>query len=166
MRIYSIKTLSGLVTIAAICLVQSVAAISPVVIMFYGEPLTVPVFVTAVRFFHNYENPTTITVADMKERPYLKVAMFWGPEYEKYAVDPSLLPELRAEKAGQHARLYLSSGSDPIVLLQMPVGSPNVVQPAPIQTDPTAYTWGGKLRPDDVDFLRKVGVPIDYYRKR
>ena len=140
-----------------------VLAISPVVIMVYGAPLQHPVFITERRFFHDIENPTTITVNDMGERPYLKLAMFWGPQYERHVSDRNLLLQLQPEQAGQHGRLYLPSKTLPAVVLQTAVRSAAVVQAAPFPTDDRLLTWGGTLNAADLDFLRQSGVPLDDY---
>jgi hypothetical protein len=143
---------------------QRLDAISPVIIMIYGAPMAKPVFITARRFFYGIERPTSLTVKDMGRRPYLKLAMFWGPTYEQYVNNPSLLGQLRPEEAGQHGRLYLPTRGESVVVLQTAVRGADIVRPSTTAVEDSSLSWGGTLQPTDENFLRRSGVPIDHYQ--
>ena len=55
--------------------------LGPTVMMFYGGTLTKPIVVSGpdVEAFGDVTRRSTITVAALGARPYLDVAMFWGP---------------------------------------------------------------------------------------
>jgi hypothetical protein len=150
--------------VAVMLVTAHVIAIAPVVIMIYGPPLTEPVFITEVRFFHDVNNPTRVTASDLVDRPFMKLAMFWGPDYQRYVDDPTLLSQLKPEQAGQHGRLYLRTATEPAMVIQTPVLTAGVVNPAPIPTDVRAFTWGGVITDAQAKVMRAAGVPVDFTR--
>ena len=111
---------SRLLGAAAIALasVTSVGAAAPWVILVTGAQLERPVilanmdenlqFMLAVT--QPFSPPTRLA-----GRPFYEVAMFWGPEWQKYIADGSTLTALKPEQANQHGRFYPAAGNEPAV---------------------------------------------------
>jgi hypothetical protein len=134
---------------------QPAFAIRPVVIMFYGEPLRQPVFLTDTMVFHDLENPTAITSKDVAGREYLRVAMFWGTQWNQYLSGERPLRSLTPEMASQHGRFYPATSDRSAVLLQ----TKPQLERMPIPEDPSVLTWGGVLDASWIDGLVARGVP-------
>ncbi len=81
------------------------------------------------------------------QRPYVHLAMFWGPEWAHYPRTPEALARLRPEQASQHGRFYPAwAASDAVVL----IGS----------TSGRAYTTLGPIAEHGLVLLEHYGVPV------
>ena len=138
--------------------VPSRSFVSPRVIMFYGEPLKAPIFITGEdsRVLHDLQNPASLTVADVRHRPFVAMASFWGTEWDDYYFGRRSVQDLTPEQAGQHGRLYLGDDSKPPVVLQT---YPRL-RPVPLPVNDMALTWGGELPSTVVEKLRSFQVPL------
>ena len=141
--------------VAAFSVSVPVLAIRPVIIMFYGEPLQQPVFLVDTMVFHDLENPTTITAKELAGRPYLKVAMFWGPQRHPYVTGEKSIRSLTPEMASQHGWFYPATSVRPAVLLQT---KPQIGR-LPLPEDAASFTWGGVLDGSWIESLVARGVP-------
>ncbi len=81
------------------------------------------------------------------QRPYVHLAMFWGPEWANYPRTPEALARLRPEQANQHGRFYPAwADSDALVL----IGS----------TSGRAYRTLGPIAEHGLALLERYGVPV------
>ena len=81
------------------------------------------------------------------QRPYVHLAMFWGPEWANYPRTPVALARLRPEQANQYGRFYPAwMDSDAVVL----IGS----------TSGRAYTTLGPIAEHGLALLERYGVPV------
>lgn len=139
--------------------VQPLQAIGPTVLMFYGEPLKKPVFVTgddAAAFPETLVlRPTTVPAKDTAGRSFISVALFWG-----LATDPARngtpLAQLTPQMASQHARFYPATASQPALLLTTQFLK--AVQDVP--DEHTVFSSGGPLTPAALAVLRRLGLPV------
>lgn len=150
------------VVLAAMAIVSSPAVdearfVSPRIIMFYGEPLRSPIYITGEdsRVFHDVENPTDLRASGFSNRRFIQVAMFWGTEWDPYYFGKLPLKGLTPDKAGQHRRLYLRDNESVPVLLQTYPRLKAVAMPS----DSNDFIWGGPLPLESVALLRRYGVP-------
>jgi hypothetical protein len=153
-------------------------AAAPAIIMFYGDPLERPLFVTPrspaldFLFFGRDSAPPVLNETDLKDRAFVKVAMFWGGDWRKYVDDRQLLSTLRPEDANQHGRLYLPTATQPAVALKTPgygclsttrQGRPRAAPgppPAwPMPIDPQDLVCAVKLTTADAQAARDLGIP-------
>ena len=89
--------------------------------------------------------PADTTAVD--QRPYVHLAMFWGPEWANYPRTPVALARLRPEQANQYGRFYPAwMDSDAVVL----IGS----------TSGRAYTTLGPIAEHGLALLERYGVPV------
>jgi len=150
------------VVLAAIAIVSWTSTnearfVSPRIIMFYGEPLRSPIYITGEhsRMFHDIENPTDLRVSGFSKRRFIKVAMFWGTAWDPYYFGTLPLKGLTPDKAGQHGRLYLADGKAAPTLLQT---VPHL-KPVALPSDPNDFVWGGPVPVESVALLRYYRVP-------
>ena len=152
----------------------------PSIIMLYGEPLERPLFITqyieGIEFlFAGYDKGQSpiVTVADLKDRPFLKVAIFWGGGwYKKYVVDGEPLSTLRPEDANQHGRLYLPTATEPAVALKTPGffcmsdrpgprgGHPGPPPAWPSPLDPNDLVCAVKLNTANAKVAHELRIPL------
>ena len=116
-RITRFLLLPLLVVLTTITLANTVEAAAPRFIMIYGEALEKPIILTDWhenhRFIYSIRKGTEVSGEGLRERPYFKIAFFWGPEWFKYLGKES---ELRPEEANQHALLYPAYRNAPPVV--------------------------------------------------
>jgi hypothetical protein len=148
--------------------------------MIYGEPLDRPLYITRQQIervgflFGGYDKglPPTITVADLKDRPFVKVAIYWaGDWWKKYVEGDEPLSTLRPEDANQHGRLYLPTVTEPAVALKTPGffcmsdrpglrgGHSGPPPPWPMPLDPNDLVCAVKLTTTDAKVARELGIP-------
>src|SRR5689334_2520114 len=86
------------------------SAAGPRLIMFYGGPLQKPVILADwqenLLFVAATHDEAKVTSRALEGRPYIKVAMFWGPEWEHYVEEGRPLDKIRPDQANQHSRFY------------------------------------------------------------
>ena len=91
----------------------------------------------------------------LKGRPYLDLALFWGPEWKHLADSPEAITRLRPEQASQLGRLYPALGTAPAVVVLEPP-SPNDVMLATVKAR--------VVENDGLAVLAKHGVPVRVMR--
>ena len=104
---------------------RGVMAANPAIVMVYGERLPAPIYLvsTYVDDMVPYEvlwnwNGAERTSESLTDRPYLKIAMFWGfRDYADIIANPARRSELKPEQASQHGRLYLPTATKPGMVL-------------------------------------------------
>ena len=131
--------------------------LGPTVMMFYGGTLTKPIVVSGpdVEAFGDVTRRSTITVAALGARPYLDVAMFWGPLRDP-ANNGTPLSGLTPQMAWQHGRFYPPSGTQPAVLLTTQLTKST--QPVPLPANGQAFTGGGEVPATALPLMRTLGL--------
>jgi hypothetical protein len=145
---------------------HSVSAISPSLVMIYGDRLEKPIYVQPrdpsefpmMGIFWNtkrggadYQTQTGGTVPNgLEGRAFLNFAVFWGR-----IGDPS---SLKPERASQHGRLYLPSGSQPLVIVATAPWM-NEPQPVPIPKDLHGFVSGWTVSGAELQQLKALGIP-------
>ena len=143
-----------------------VLAISPTAVMVYGgklgqevllrpaSPQDFPAFGLLWWQAGRYSNPTRTVqsepqlLIDLKERPYVNLAIFWGP----YARD-----EFKPENASQHGRLYLPIALEPAIVV---VTGPDMQRKSnPIPKELGGFTAVWTLGPQELTTLKGLGFP-------
>ena len=150
------------VALAALLGSTRVFAISPALVMVYGHTLPAPVVIdlkgtiglneflwnTRVRGAFNYETHSGTMPAGLKDRPYFRLAVFWG----RYDV-----ATLKPEQASQHGRLYLATASEPAVIVAT---LPHMaMEPRPMPADLKGFHGGWVLNAGDLANAKRMGIP-------
>jgi hypothetical protein len=143
-----------------------VLAISPTAVMVYGEKLAKPILLrpASPQDFPafgllwwkagRYSNPTRTVqgdpqlLSDLKDRPYVNLAIFWGP----YDAD-----QFKPENASQHARLYLPTASEPAIVVATTPDMQKKSNPIPQELGGFAAVW--TLGPQEFATLKGLGFP-------
>jgi len=154
--------LSALLVVATVA-PPTVYAAGPTIVMFYGQSLPKPIFITinngedANKYDPLFEcKGDGILPRDIGNRPFVTLAMFWG-KWDKYVTNPSLLPELVPTSAPQHGRLYLPTRTQPwAVLIRTQIRNGD---PVPIPQDATGFELRCAVSEQGAGFLRQAGVP-------
>ena len=130
---------------------------SPTVLLFYGDPLKQPISLTEAdaAAFTNLLTKATITPAELGDRPYRQVAIFWASRTNP-ANNGTPVAKLTPEMAWQHGRLYLPVAGKPAVLLT--TAFTKGAQPVPIPSDVAAFVWGGTVSDAALAILKEKGV--------
>jgi len=130
---------------------------TPTVVMFYGDPLTEPIRLTEAdaAAFDNLLKPATIAPADLANRPYRSVAVFWASRSNP-ANNGTPVEKLTPQMAWQHGRLYLPAAGKPAVLLTTMFTKG--AQPVPVPSNEKAFVWGGPVSDAALAILRQKGV--------
>jgi hypothetical protein len=153
---------------------QPLSAAGPAIIMYYGDSLTEPIFIVQREAgdFAKYSGlycargSSPVTAERAGDRPFLKMAMFWGNDFiTRVAEDPGMLSTLEPKQAQQHGRLYLpNAGASPYVVAteMRPGRDPGTGQLGPatqaIPDDLSGFTQGCGLSPDDMEIAVAVGA--------
>ena len=152
-----------LVAFLALVAMRPAAAISPAFLMFYGGSLKEPVIIKLQTFNSQFiwdsvfrkpgvgpggKREIRDLAPGLSDRPYLSVAIFWGP------YDPSTL---KAAEASQHGRLYLPTASQPAVMVATPADMQPVPRPIPDRLEGFAAGW--TLTTADLINAKSLGVP-------
>ena len=126
---------------------QRADAIGPSLLMFYGGTLTSPVYVTGAEanLFSNLLSPSPVAAKDIADRPYLKVAVFWGTQANPTGRGVAL-SDLRPEMAWQHGKYFPATGSRPAVLIVTPIHEKKAERP-PDYSAGASFPWGGAVSP-------------------
>lgn len=121
---------------------SSVGAAGPALFMVSGGGLERPIFLVA-KDLETYQFMTCNGGYDLRPAPlpdgvFVDVAIFWNREIWR---DPSsagrIIPTLRPEMAGQHARLYLPRDGRPATVLVT-----KVTHVVAARSNGEAYEWG------------------------
>ena len=142
---------------------QPVLAIGPSFVVVYGDPLKAPIVVKlgvedipsirclwATPPYRAKED--SIIPSGLDDRPYLKVAIFWG------GYDPATI---KPEDASQHARLYRATPSAPPVVVATGPWMNNP-KPVPVPTALSGFIAGWALNAADQAYLRRLGIPPSF----
>jgi hypothetical protein len=143
-----------------------VQAISPWGVMVYGEKLPQPILLRPASpedypafgllwwQAGSYARPDRTVqgdpqlVSDLKNRPYVSLAIFWG----KYDAD-----ELKPANASQHGRLYLATATAPAIVV---VTTPDMQKKSnPIPKELTGFRAVWSLTRQDLATLKILGFP-------
>jgi hypothetical protein len=145
---------------------KPVSAISPSAVMVYGEKLSQPMLLRpagpadfpafGLLWWQAgpYSRPNrTIQgepqlLTSLANRPYVNLAIFWG----LYDAD-----EFKPERASQHGRLYLPTGSEPALVVVTAPDMQKKANPIPKELGGFAAVW--TLAPQDLTVLKGLGFP-------
>ena len=140
-----------------------VSAISPSAILVYGERIGQPILLRPASpadfpafglLWWNagaYSNPTRIDQqlwSRLNDRPYLKLAIFWG-QYEA--------GQLKPESASQHGRFYPPTASEPAIVVSTVPDMQKKSNPIPTELERFAAAW--ILSPQELSTLKALGFP-------
>lgn len=114
--------LTLLLIVGIVCAFSTIPvhAAAPRLAMIYGAPLRHPVILDV------WQEQVDLVGGDMAGliredldgRPYLDVALFWGPEWSEFVESGKPLGELRPEQANQSGRFYPAVGdAGPVIML-------------------------------------------------
>ncbi|HEX5071145.1 MAG TPA: hypothetical protein VFV78_13090 [Vicinamibacterales bacterium] len=136
---------------------HTLLAQTPTVLMFHGDPLKQPIVLTDAdaALFRNLLNDTTIKVADLANRPYRQVAIFWASRSNP-ANNGTPVEKLTPQMAWMHGRLYLPVADKPAVLLTTRMTKQ--AQAVPIPADSAAFVQGGPVSDAALAILKQKGV--------
>jgi hypothetical protein len=142
--------------VLAIVWAAPVMAIGPTVLMFYGAPLKAPVLVTGAdtALFPDLLKASDVPLLEAQGRPFIAVAMFWGPSSDP-AANGTKLADLRPEMAWQHGRFYPATATKPALLLATPFAKG---RPHDAPGEGGIYTWGGAVSPNALAILKRLGI--------
>ncbi len=148
---YHVKTVLGVALFTGIVFAKYANAAAPRLIMVYGSPLTKPVILRNWRenleFMSSITQQSSVTSEELRRRPYLKLALFWGPEWVQYVEEGKPIDKLRPEQGNQQGRFYPAVGpASPVVTLDMPPGS-------------AGPSWR-QVREGGIRILLKYGIPV------
>ena len=137
----------------------------PTVLMLYDGGLKQPVFVNgadSVPFGEIFRSAPKAgeSIADMGDRPFIKVACFWGSA-DNPAINGTRMADLKPEMASQHGRFYPATKDKPAAMFVM--GFTKSFGPgrgAPIPTDPRVFSAGGAVPASALAVLKRVGVSV------
>jgi hypothetical protein len=154
--------LAGVVAFLVLMIVsQTLHAQGASVLMFYGGTLKAPVLLTGedAAAFNNVSTRASMTVADMGDRPYIPVALYWGSRTDP-ASNGTPLAALKPEMAWQHGRFYPAAAGKPAVLLttELTKQMATNTHPFPVPSDGAAFIWGGPVSESALAVLKRVGV--------
>ena len=145
---------------------RPVLAISPSAVMVYGENLKQPILLRPASPADfpafgllwwkagSYANPNRTVkgdpqlVGDLKNRPYVNLAIFWG-QY-----DPD---QLKPENASQHGRLYPPTASAPAIVVSTVPDMQKKSNPIPKDLWGFAAVW--TLGAQELATLKGLGLP-------
>jgi hypothetical protein len=130
---------------------------TPTVVMFYGDPLKEPIYLTDAdaALFGGLLAPASIKATDLGNRPYRAVAIFWASRSNP-ANNGTPVAQLKPEMAWQHGRLYLPTAGQPAVLLTTMLTK--VAQGVPIPSNAAAFVWGGPVSDAALAVLKQKGI--------
>jgi hypothetical protein len=102
-----------------IVLVSSSAlqAAAPRLLIIYGNSLREPVLLQDWgEIFKMFTSTPAETGLSLKDRPFLEIAMFWGPEWSDYVNKGKPLDKIRPQDANQQGRFYPAFGDSPALI--------------------------------------------------
>jgi len=138
---------------------QRVLAVPPAVMMFHGEPLANPIFVTGkdtLPFGDLFTPLRQATRPSLDGRKFVSVAIFSGP-IDNPAHNGTPLARLTPQMATQHARLYFATATLPAVMMVTDYLKQMSGVPPPDATG--EYRSPHVLSPEALAVLKRLGVP-------
>lgn len=109
------------VAVVSFLSVRMPALAAPEIILFHGSALSKPIITTG--WEHNavlmeaVTQVTSVSEDALKNRPFIDVAMFWGPDWYQYLVARKPVDVLKPEQANQHARIYPATATAPALFV-------------------------------------------------
>ena len=96
-----------LLAVAAVCPVEAAA---PRLLIVHGKPLKKPVLLSdwgeIFKLITTSTESAGITSKELKDRPRMELAFFWGPDWVRYVDEGNRLDKLRPEDANQNGWFY------------------------------------------------------------
>jgi hypothetical protein len=127
-----------------------VFAAAPRIMIIYGGTLTQPIILVDwqenLQLMSSVSDVAQVTPADLAQRPYFQVAMFWGPDWVQYIDDGHDPTTLRPDQATQHGLLYPGYGAAPPIFQ-----FDSIPGPGPLTRQITSQ---------GIDILSHHGVPV------
>jgi hypothetical protein len=115
------------------------------------RPITLADWPENQRLFLAMPGPGTPTDSRaMRNRPYVELALFWGPEWEHLKGSRDAVARLRPEQANQRAWLFLADGERPAVVVLNPPTVPSLSATLAVRV----------VESDGLAVLRQHGVPV------
>jgi hypothetical protein len=148
-RTHRVLLIVGLTLLMAALVASPAVAAAPRLMMVYGPPLSKPIVLQDWR-----ENltvmvgleRTNIDPGELEGRPYLKMALFWGPRWVEYVEEGRPLDALRPEQANQHARFYPATEDEPaLITFGSSKFGPGVIR---------------RVEPEALAVLARHGIPV------
>src|SRR5688572_7614803 len=100
----------GLPLLLAVAVVCPVEAAAPRLLIVHGKPLKKPVLLSDWREIFKLITTSTesagMSSRELEGRPYLELALFWGPDWARYVDEGNPLDKLRPEDANQNGWFY------------------------------------------------------------
>ena len=145
---FSARHLSALTTwLLLLAVLPSVLAAPPRVFMFYGGPLSQPVFLTdwseTLRFNLAVLGGASVSSKELAERPHIDMALYWGNGWERY-LGEGVETRLHPQQADQKGKFYPAVG-DAAAVVELEVGLPH------------------RLNAEGLEILAKHGIPVRVY---
>lgn len=133
-----------ILAVVMLYLTTTAVAAAPHIIVIKGDSLSHPLILSDWnqnhRFMASFVDGEIVKSEDLKDRPYLELSLFWGPEWQNYVKAGHSLNDLNPTRGNQQGRLYLAtSTSGPAVSLN--------------------GLFGRKLNEDGINFLAQQGIP-------
>jgi hypothetical protein len=150
-KTYRTALVASAVLIALLSSTTPVLAAAPRVMLVYGPPLTRPVMLQNwdenLRLMQAVTEDATATSRELKHRPFLSVALFWGMYWGQYLQHGKPLAVFRPERANQCAWFYPAYGrARPLwVFRSVPVASVLLIR---------------RVSPTGIAILARHGVPV------
>ncbi len=105
---------AGVVLLALLPSTTPALAAAPRVMLVYGPPLTRSIILQDwdenLRLMQAVAEDAAATSQELKQRPFLSVALFWGMSWGQYLQQGKPLAVFRPERANQCARFYPAYG--------------------------------------------------------
>jgi hypothetical protein len=176
-RRFAIRALCAAILLLAVA--RPASAQWPTVMMFYGDTLTQPVFAAGAdtpaftKFIGSPAPGQTITAKDMGDRPYVKVACFWGPRDNPASNGVRNLTDLKPEMTWQHGRFYPALPGKPAMLfmMSMTIAKQHTAVPTltkvtpgrggPVPADAVVFNVGGEVPEQTLAVLKRLGVATE-----
>lgn len=153
-RTYGALLTGVLILLASTVIASPAVAASPWFMMFYGSPLSKPIVLKNSKGdFENFivlENTKVMYIEpeSLDGRSYVKMALFWGPEWQRYRDEGKPVDALRPEQANQHARFYPTvDGADALIVID------------PISVSGSSVRVR-RVEPEGLAVLARHGVPV------
>ena len=148
----SLILMLGLAALLFLSTSTPAVAAAPRLVLVYGDGLAHPVVLDDwwgnLALLLGDEQPEEL--ADLDGRPYLELALFWGPAWDQYVRDGNPLDALRPEQANQRGRLYLGTADLPPLLAIN--GVRNKTTPGPV--------WSVRSVPAEaIQVFARHGIP-------
>ena len=128
-------------------------AAAPHIIIFYAEAVSKPLILAGsenLEFMVSIDQESTILPEELKGRPFLKVAFFWGPKWLKYMAEGKPLEQLKAEDAEQRGRYYPATEESEEAMIIMDLLPPYLAN----------QTRQRQVSEKGIEILKKYKVPV------